>query len=103
MSRRDVDGRADTGLVVAKGRGMLSRNEAAEYVRWSLGRNLLQARLAGDLTQQELARKIGKAQSTVSMSEKGQISVSRDYVLAVLRACGVPRNWNRKMWKEWRV
>ncbi len=80
-------------------RGKPTRSFATEYGMWSLGQNLRAARKFAGLDQKTLARRIGKAQSTVSMSEKGQIRVSSLYVRAVLRACGVPRNWNMKHWR----
>ncbi len=66
-----------------------TRNFASEYVMWSLGQKLRATRLRAKLSQIQLAKKIHKAQSTVSMAEKGQIRVSRTYVLAVIRACKV--------------
>ena len=78
--------------------GKPARNFASEYVRFSLGQDLRAARKTAGLNQKELAALIGKGQSTVSMSEKGQIRVSSAYVRAVLKACGVPRDWGRKYW-----
>lgn len=101
MSKRDVDSSVDVRFRGARERGMAPPpNRAAEYVRFSLGQDLYAARRAGKLTQQELARRVGRAQSTVSMAEKGQISVSTAYVVAVLKACGVPANWNRRHWEK---
>jgi DNA-binding XRE family transcriptional regulator len=80
--------------------GKPTRNFASEYVRWSLGQNLRAARKSAGLDQKKLASLIGKAQSTVSMSEKGQIRVSSAYVRAVLRACRVPRDWSAKHWRK---
>ena len=79
--------------------GRPTRNFAGEYIMWSLGQNLLAARKTANLTQKELTEKIGRAQSTVSMAEKGKIRVSTAYVKAVLRACGVPLDWGRKYWE----
>lgn len=100
---RDFD---DKHVVVTKAfvreamRGKPTRNFASEYIRWSLGQNLRAARKAGQLSQKDLAARIGKAQSTVSMAEKGQIRVSSAYVRAVLKACGVPKDWGARYWRE---
>jgi len=69
------------------------RNYAEEMCRRVLGRSLKRARLQAGLTQGELAKKIRRTQSAVSMAEKGSIVVSEGYVSAVLRACGLPQDW----------
>jgi ribosome-binding protein aMBF1 (putative translation factor) len=79
-------------------KGRPTRNFAGEYIMWSLGQNLRAARKSAHLTQAQLAQKTRRAQSTVSMAEKGQIRVSTAYVKAALRACGVPLTWSRKDW-----
>jgi mRNA-degrading endonuclease RelE of RelBE toxin-antitoxin system/DNA-binding XRE family transcriptional regulator len=79
-------------------RGKPTRSFASEYLMWSIGQDLRAARKAANLTQKELTQKIRRAQSTVSMAEKGQIRVSTAYVKAVLRACKVPMDWGRKYW-----
>jgi transcriptional regulator with XRE-family HTH domain len=66
---------------------------ARPYARGVLGRNLRVARETANLTQTELAAKMGKAQSLVSASEKGTARVGEKYVLAVLAACGLPKDW----------
>ncbi len=73
---------------------------ASEYVRRSLGENLFAARRTAGLSQRNLAKKVGKGQSTVCRAEKGQIRVTTAYVRAVLKACGVPKNWNKRTWQE---
>lgn len=80
--------------------GKPTRNFAAEYVRSALGRDLRAARMAAGFTQAELAKRIKKGQSTVSMSEKGQIRVSSAYVRSVLRACRVPKDWSARYWDQ---
>lgn len=67
--------------------------EAMPALLASLGRDLRAAREHAGLTQRELAAKLGKAQTTVSQSEKGAIRVSDDYVAALLRACELPKDW----------
>ncbi len=66
---------------------------AMDVILASLGRDLRLAREHAGLTQAALAKKLRKAQSTVSGSESGQIRVSERYVKAVLRACGLPEDW----------
>lgn len=75
--------------------GKRSRNFASEYIQRSLGKDLRAARLHAGFAQKELAARIGRAQSTVSMAEAGTIAVSKAYVLDVLEACGLPRSWSR--------
>ena len=67
--------------------------DALAYTLLALGRNLRAAREHAGLTQAELARKLRKAQSTVSGSESGRIRVSEAYVKRVLKVCGLPADW----------
>lgn len=69
------------------------RNEALDFVLEALGRNLRAAREHGGFTQAQLAKKLKKAQSTVSGSEAGKIRVSAGYVRKVLKVCGLPEDW----------
>lgn len=103
-SSRDAES-VRTGWVLVPGqfaeeamRGRPTRNFAGEFIMMSVGLDLLAARKRASLTQHALAKKIRRAQSTVSMAEKGQIRVSTPYVRAVLRACGVPQTWSRRDW-----
>ena len=67
--------------------------DALENVLGALGRNLRAARQTGGFTQAQLAKKLGKAQATVSGSESGKTRVSEKYVAKVLKVCGLPPNW----------
>jgi len=67
--------------------------DALEYVLGALGRNLKAAREHAGFTQAQLAKKVGKAQTTVSGSESGKIRVSEKYVAKVLKVCGLPVDW----------
>ncbi len=67
--------------------------DALEYVLGALGRNLKAAREHAGLTQAQLAKKLGKAQTTVSGSESGKIRVSEKYVAKLLKVCGLPADW----------
>jgi ribosome-binding protein aMBF1 (putative translation factor) len=67
--------------------------DALEYVLGALGRNLKAARKSAGLTQAQLAKKLGKAQATVSGSENGKTQVSDKYVAKVLKVCGLPADW----------
>lgn len=80
--------------------GKPARNFASEYIRWSLGRDLRAARKSAGLTQRRLASMVKKAQSAISMAEKGQIRVSGAYVRAILKACRVPRDWGGRYWNR---
>jgi ribosome-binding protein aMBF1 (putative translation factor) len=69
--------------------------DAVAYTRRSLGKTLRAAREAAGLTQAELAEKLGKAQPMVSGAEAGRVRVGERYVAAVLKACGLPKDWKR--------
>ena len=95
-----IDGReyvvlpkADYERLVAGDAGEPQSRRAIDVILASLGRDLRLAREHAGLTQAALAKKLRKAQSTVSGSESGQIRVSERYVKAVLRACGLPEDW----------
>ncbi len=70
------------------------RNEALEFGLVSLGRDLRAAREHAGLTQAELAKKLGKAQATVSGSESGKVRVSEKYIAKVLKVCKLPVDWS---------
>jgi ribosome-binding protein aMBF1 (putative translation factor) len=67
--------------------------DAVEHARASIGRTLKAAREHAGLTQIDLAKRLKKSQPMVSGAESGSISVSDRYVLAVLKACGLPADW----------
>ena len=81
--------KADYLRLVGKG----PKDDALEYVLGALGRNLRAARERAGFTQAELAKKLRKAQTTVSQSEAGKIRVSEAYVKRVLKVCGLPEDW----------
>jgi mRNA-degrading endonuclease RelE of RelBE toxin-antitoxin system/DNA-binding XRE family transcriptional regulator len=74
------------------------RTIAADQVQRLVGENLRAARIHAGLTQVELARRIDRAQTTVSQAEAGRIVVSEAYLDAVLKACRLPRDWGRRYW-----
>ena len=80
-------------LRMVGGKDLEGAVDAAEYGRRSLGRSLRAAREAAGLSQAELAAKLGKAQPTVSGAETGAVHVGERYVAAVLKACGLPKDW----------
>ena len=86
-----------TRLIRGKGKAEVEREvgtiDALAHTRRALGRNLKAAREHAGLTQAQLADKLGKAQTTVSGSESGNIRVSEKYVANVLKACGLPKDW----------
>ncbi len=67
--------------------------DAVAFARSSIGETLKQARKHAGLTQAELAAKLKKSQPMISGAEGGTISVSERYVAAVLKACGLPKDW----------
>jgi transcriptional regulator with XRE-family HTH domain len=67
--------------------------DAVDYARKSIGKNLRLARERAWLTQTELAIKLGRTQPMVSGAENGSIRVGERYLAAVLKACGLPKDW----------
>jgi transcriptional regulator with XRE-family HTH domain len=54
-----------------------------------LARRVRQARQNAGLTQVELARRLGRSQTVVSLAETGGTRIGERYVRAVLVACGL--------------
>jgi transcriptional regulator with XRE-family HTH domain len=50
-------------------------------------------REAAGLTQVELSKRLKKSQAFVSGAESGASRVGERYVIAVLKACGLPEDW----------
>jgi hypothetical protein len=67
--------------------------DAVEFARASIGADLRAAREHAKLTQEDLATKLRKSQTMVSQAEAGRVSVGERYVAAVLKACGLPKDW----------
>jgi ribosome-binding protein aMBF1 (putative translation factor) len=67
--------------------------DASDYARRSLGATLRAAREAAGLSQAELAKRLKKSQPMVSGAEGGAVHVGARYVAAVLKACGLPKDW----------
>jgi hypothetical protein len=70
-----------------------SLEDGVAWARKELGRTLRRAREHAGLTQGELAKRMRKSQSMVSRAEAGDVSVADRYVAAVLKACGLPKDW----------
>jgi ribosome-binding protein aMBF1 (putative translation factor) len=67
--------------------------EAHTHIRASIADGLRAARERAGLTQGQLAEKLGKSQTLVSLSEAGRERIGEKYVAAVLKACGLPKDW----------
>ena len=67
--------------------------DAIAYADASIARGLREAREAGHLSQTELAKKLKVSQSMVANTEAGRTKVSERYVVRVLKACGLPKDW----------
>ncbi len=70
--------------------------EALPYAMASMGDDLRRAREEAGLTQAELAKRLRRSQAMVSSAESGGMRVGERYVLAVLKACGLPASWKPK-------
>ena len=64
--------------------------EEEQYVEYrvALSREVRARRVAGNITQEDLAAKIGSSQSRIAKAEKGDPSVSTDLLLKALFATG---------------
>ncbi len=67
--------------------------EAIPYARKSIAAALVAARREAGLTVAQLAEKLGKPVAVVTAGESGEESVGETYILAVLKACGLPKDW----------
>jgi ribosome-binding protein aMBF1 (putative translation factor) len=68
--------------------------DAIDAAERSIAASLRKARETARLTQGELAKKLKKSQATVSMAERGAMQVGQRYIRAVLKACGLPKDWS---------
>ena len=73
--------------------------DATTYAMASLGKNLRKARQQAGLTQVELAKKLKLSQPFVAQAENGTSRIGEKYVLSVLKACGLPRDWRPRKGK----
>jgi DNA-binding XRE family transcriptional regulator len=67
--------------------------DAISFARTAISNDLRAARDAAGLTQAQLAEKLDKSQTMVSLAEAGNVSVGERYVASVLKACGLPKDW----------
>jgi ribosome-binding protein aMBF1 (putative translation factor) len=67
--------------------------DAIEYARGSIASDLRIAREHAGLTQVDLAAKLRKSQTMVARAEAGHVSIGERYIAAVLKACGLPKDW----------
>jgi ribosome-binding protein aMBF1 (putative translation factor) len=68
--------------------------DAHAFVRESIAGDLRAAREHAKLTQENLAKRMGKSQTLVSQAEAGIARISERYVRAVLKACRLPADWS---------
>jgi ribosome-binding protein aMBF1 (putative translation factor) len=73
--------------------GPASVGDARGAIRAALGERLRAARERAGLSQQGLAERMDVSQPMVSGAERGRVRVSERYAKAVLKACGLPRDW----------
>jgi uncharacterized Zn finger protein len=67
--------------------------DAVAFARNSIAKDLRAMRKAAGLTQVELSKRVKKSQAFVSGAERGTSRVGEHYLLAVVRACGLPEDW----------
>jgi ribosome-binding protein aMBF1 (putative translation factor) len=68
--------------------------DAQQATRSLIAESLKAARVAGGLTQAQLAAKLKKSQTMIAQTESGATQVSETYVAKVLKACGLPKDWS---------
>jgi ribosome-binding protein aMBF1 (putative translation factor) len=68
--------------------------DAREAVRAVLGTRLREARKQAGLSQSELARRMKVSQPMVAAVESGRARIGADYTKRLLKACGLPANWD---------
>ena len=68
--------------------------EAIAYSRAVMADGMREAREAAGLTQEELAARIRRPVEKVAKIEAAEWSASEGHVREVLRACGLPEDWN---------
>ncbi len=90
-----IDGKEYVAVPAAEYRALKGEAEpdAADWAQAEVGRSLRAARKAAGLSQEELAHKMRKSQTLVSRIEAGEVAAGERYVAAVLRACGLPKDW----------
>jgi DNA-binding XRE family transcriptional regulator len=59
----------------------------------ALAPRLCAARRSAGLTQAQLAERMGRSQTLVSLAERGALRIGTPYLRAVLDACGLPVDW----------
>jgi len=97
----NIDGTPYIALPEAEYRRLVGKTPSAQedgvaWARAKLSETLRRARETGGLTQEALAKKLGKSQVTISRAESGGMSVGERYVASVLKACGLPADWSAK-------
>lgn len=76
-------------------RGTPAAQAAPEKLAYR-GAFLAAARRASSLTQADLAARLGKSQTLVSLTERGRVWTGEAYRLDVLKACGLTALWKPK-------
>ena len=64
------------------------------YMSANIGDDIKAARIEAGLTQAQLGAKLRKSQAMVSAAERGKVEVGVRYFQSVLKACGLPADWN---------
>ncbi len=67
--------------------------EAVPFAIKAIAADLRKARKSAGLTQIALAKKLKVSQPMVSSVEAGRTAPPKGYVEAVLKACGLPKDW----------
>jgi ribosome-binding protein aMBF1 (putative translation factor) len=67
--------------------------EARPFMAKVIGDDLRRMREAAGLTQVQLAKRMKRSQGFVAGAENGSSRVGERYLQAVLKACGLPEDW----------
>ncbi len=94
VSKEDYLGtRGQPPAVSTRGPSSVASNQDAGRQSSVVTRRLFDARRQAGLSQAGLAKRLGKSQAFVSLSESGRAVVGDRYLHAVLQACGLSPSW----------
>lgn len=60
-----------------------------QWYDWELPYIIIYARLDADITQAELARRMGTKQPSIARAENGKVQISHDFLKRAVAACGL--------------
>lgn len=77
-----------------------AQKDAIAFARATIANGVRAAREVAGLTQAQLGKRMRRTAAVIGNVERGATTASKRHVEAVLRACGLPRNWKPRHRKE---